>query len=73
MTRFPDHADVPYGPHPRQVFDLWQAQGAGPAPFYLFIHGGGYCAGDKSMMPSTLLEALLAAGVACIASWAQTS
>ncbi len=66
-SRLPDEANVSYGPHPRQVFDLWRAQVSGPRPLYLFIHGGGYFAGDKSSIPEVLLESLLAGGVSVAA------
>ncbi len=67
MIRSPSHPNVPYGPHPRQVLDLWQAPVKGPAPFYLFIHGGGFQAGDKAKLPSALLESLLAGGISVAA------
>ncbi len=40
-------AEVPYGPHPRNVLDFWRADGDGPRPLLVFIHGGGWVAGDK--------------------------
>lgn len=43
----PALVDVAYGPHPRNVLDLWQAQGTGPRPLLVYIHGGGWTAGDK--------------------------
>jgi acetyl esterase/lipase len=39
---------VPYGKHPRQVFDFWQAKSDKPTPLVLLIHGGGWRGGDKS-------------------------
>lgn len=44
----PTAADVPYGTHPRQVLDFWQAKTDGPAPVVVCIHGGGWNNGDKS-------------------------
>jgi len=44
----PTHADVAYGPHDRNVLDFWQAEGDGPRPLLVYIHGGGWTSGDKS-------------------------
>ncbi len=52
----PTHANVQYGPHERNVFDLWlptadansTEKPIGPLPVYVFFHGGGFVAGDKS-------------------------
>ena len=41
----PTEADVAYGPHERNVLDVWRA--AGPRPLAVMIHGGGWTAGDK--------------------------
>jgi len=38
----PTHADVSYGEHEQQVFDLWLAESDRPTPLVLFIHGGGF-------------------------------
>jgi arylformamidase len=43
----PTFADVAYGPHARNVLDLWQAEGQGPRPLLVYIHGGGWVGGDK--------------------------
>ncbi len=43
----PTLANVPYGPHPRQVIDFWKAPGDKPAPLVLCIHGGGWVNGSK--------------------------
>lgn len=58
----PDRADVRYGPHPRQVLDFWQAQTEAPSPLVIYIHGGGFRAGDKTSLRPSLLEACLEAG-----------
>ena len=44
----PTYANVPYGPHERNVLDFWKADGAGPRPLLIHIHGGGWVGGDKS-------------------------
>lgn len=44
----PTFADVHYGPHERNVLDFWKAKSDQPTPVVVFIHGGGFVAGDKS-------------------------
>ena len=44
----PDLHNLPYGPHERNVLDLWKAPSAQPTPLVVFIHGGGFRGGDKS-------------------------
>lgn len=63
----PDFADVSYGPHARNVFDLWLPKAAGPAPLVLYIHGGGFRAGDKRTLGADALRQYLAAGWAVAA------
>lgn len=58
----PDHADVPYGPHERHVFDLWLADSAEPAPLVLYIHGGGFRGGDKRTLSPGFLRRCLEEG-----------
>lgn len=45
----PTHADVAYGEHEKQKFDLWLAESKddAPTPLVIFIHGGGFRGGDK--------------------------
>tara|TARA_R110002096_G_scaffold26518_10_gene81781 strand:- start:3105 stop:4037 length:933 start_codon:yes stop_codon:yes gene_type:complete len=43
----PTHADVAYGPHTPNVLDIWIAEGEGPRPLHVYIHGGGWTSGDK--------------------------
>ncbi|MCA8996915.1 MAG: alpha/beta hydrolase fold domain-containing protein [Planctomycetaceae bacterium] len=45
----PTHADHSYGPDPRNVLDFWQAEGDGPRPLHVHIHGGGWTSGDKKV------------------------
>jgi acetyl esterase/lipase len=44
----PTFENVSYGPHERNVFDLWLAKSDKPTPLLIFIHGGGFVNGDKS-------------------------
>lgn len=64
------HRDVPYGEHPRNRFDLWSAS-VGPddrRPLVVFIHGGGFRRGDKSLLySSSTLVSLLDAGISVTA------
>lgn len=48
----PTHADVSYGPHKLHAIDFWQADGEGPRPLLVHIHGGGWTGGDKKVKPS---------------------
>jgi acetyl esterase/lipase len=59
----PDLADVKYGPHERNVLDLWKARSERPTPLVVFIHGGGFHAGSKEAVPPALIDGLLARGV----------
>ena len=43
----PTYADVSYGPYRSDVLDFWKAEGAGPRPLLIYIHGGGWTDGDK--------------------------
>jgi poly(3-hydroxybutyrate) depolymerase len=43
----PAFADVAYGPHERNRMDVYPAEGPGPHPVLLLIHGGGFVGGSK--------------------------
>jgi len=62
----PTHANVSYGPHERNVLDFWKADGDGPRPLLVFIHGGGWTAGDKAQNPKTI-QSFLDKGISCAA------
>jgi len=64
----PDFADVPYGPHPRNVFDLWLAKRPEPTPLVIFYHGGGFRGGDKTALNPELLNGLLELGISVAAA-----
>ena len=53
----PTMENVPYGPHPRQVLDVYQATSKQSAPLLFFIHGGGWMTGDKAK-PDFLAQCL---------------
>ena len=38
-----------YGAHPRQVLDVFQPEGASGAPVLVFVHGGAFVRGDKTV------------------------
>ncbi len=59
----PDIANVSYGPHERNVFDLWKAKSDRPTPLLIFIHGGGFTMGDKSQVSSAMLQPCLKNGI----------
>ncbi|APZ92744.1 alpha/beta hydrolase [Fuerstiella marisgermanici] len=46
-TLAPTQANVSYGPDKMNVIDFWQAEGEGPRPLLVYIHGGGWYGGDK--------------------------
>lgn len=51
LPTMPTYADVSYGPHERNVIDFWKAEGDGPRPLLVYIHGGGWTGGDKKQDP----------------------
>lgn len=59
----PDLSEIHYGPEERQVLDLWQAPGNGISPLVIFIHGGGFRQGDKSIVYNHELNELLYSGI----------
>jgi acetyl esterase len=63
----PDLADAKYGPHKRNVLDLWKAKSDKPTPLVVFIHGGGFRGGSKEALSPALLEGLLANGISVMA------
>lgn len=64
----PTEENIAYGPHERNVLDFWKADGEGPRPLVIFIHGGGFTGGDKSKWrESGDLPRLLENGVSCAA------
>src|SRR5262245_12751610 len=63
----PDVADAKYGPHERNVIDLWKAKSDNPTPLVVFIHGGGFRGGDKANLAPALLGGCLKAGISVAA------
>ena len=62
----PTELNVSYGPHERHNFDLWVAQGTGPRPLFISIHGGGFGGGYK-LVKGDILQACLKAGISVVA------
>ena len=60
----PALANVPYGTHERQVLDFYKAESAQPTPLLIFIHGGGWIAGDKKDLGG--MTKCLAAGISVV-------
>ena len=58
QDRKPTHTNVKYGPHERNVMDVWLAKSAQPAPLLVSIHGGGFRGGNKSVSPDLLARCL---------------
>jgi acetyl esterase len=63
----PTHANVAYGPHPRQVFDLYLAPSDRPTPLLIYIHGGGFVGGDKASIAPDVIRRCHAAQVSVAA------
>ncbi len=52
-----------YGPDARNVLDFWKADTREPAPILVYIHGGGFVHGDKSLIPGVDIEFYRRAGI----------
>ncbi len=59
----PDCADFAYGPHERNILDLWKAKSDKPTPLVIFIHGGGFRGGSKDNLDGRFLDLALKAGI----------
>ena len=59
----PDYENVKYGPHERNVLDLYLARSARPTPLVVHIHGGGWMAGDKSQVQPVVVNECLKSGI----------
>lgn len=63
----PTFADVSYGDHPSQRFDVYiPAKAKGPVPFIFYIHGGGWVNGDKRKGIERFRAEVLDAGVGLV-------
>jgi acetyl esterase/lipase len=62
-SRPPDVANASYGPHERNVLDLWKARSDRPTSLVIHIPGGGFTQGDKSSVSTALIDACLKQGV----------
>lgn len=65
----PTLADVPYGPHPKQVLHYWKSSVAtaeDPAPVVFFIHGGGWRSNHRLSRLADFLPDLLEAGLSVV-------
>src|SRR5438067_10904654 len=63
----PDMTDVAYGPHERNVMDVWKAKSDRPTPLLVFIHGGGFRQGSKEALQPYLLKGCLDNGISVVA------
>src|SRR5262245_1994258 len=59
----PTRENVSYGPDAGNKIDFWKAGSTDAAPLVVFIHGGGFRAGDKSAYDKPLLTACQASGI----------
>ncbi|MEM7146084.1 MAG: alpha/beta hydrolase [Verrucomicrobiota bacterium] len=61
----PTHADVAYGDHPLQAFDIWLAESEDgkPTPLCIYIHGGGFRGGDKRGIGGAVIQQYLDEGI----------
>ena len=58
----PTHRDVKYGPHDRNLMDVWVADSSEPTPVLVSIHGGAFRHGDKTIS-NVVLRQCLASGI----------
>ena len=64
----PDLPNVKYGPHERNVLDLWLAKCGNPAPVVVYFHGGGFVHGDKRTASPRLAKSCLESGISFAAA-----
>ena len=62
----PTYANLAYGPHARNVMDVWLTKSTQPQPVLVSIHGGGFEKGEKAI-DRDLLKRCLDAKIAVVA------
>ncbi len=62
----PTHATVKYGPHARNVMDVWVARSDKPTPVLVSIHGGAFQGGTKAV-GAGLRDLCLKQGISVVA------
>ena len=55
-----------YGPNAASVFDFWKAGSEKPAPLLIFIHGGGFKAGNRKAVKPAFIEKARAEGFSVV-------
>ena len=63
----PTHADVSYGTHERNVFDIWITPSDKSTPLVIYIHGGGFRKGNKNTITEDSLKQFQEAGLSVAA------
>jgi acetyl esterase/lipase len=65
----PTYADFSYGTHERQVFDIWltPSNNGEPTPLVIYIHGGGFRAGNKNSIKVSSIKQFQEAGLSVAA------
>ena len=65
----PTFADIAYGDHERQVFDLWitESKTGAPTPLAIYIHGGGFRDGNKRSINGRSIRLFQDAGISVAA------
>jgi acetyl esterase len=61
--RPPSLEDVRYGPHERNVLDLYLAKSDKPTPLVVWIHGGAWVGSDKKVIPPSLIDVCKESGI----------
>ena len=63
----PDVSNEQYGPHERNVLDVWFADTTQPTPLVIYIHGGGFVSGSKDNLNQGIIRKFLDSGIAVAA------
>jgi acetyl esterase/lipase len=65
----PTYANFNYGPHERQVFDIWltSSKNGEPTPLVIYIHPGGFRVGNKNSIKASSIRQFRAAGLSVAA------
>ncbi|MCX6325819.1 MAG: alpha/beta hydrolase [Bacteroidia bacterium] len=63
----PTYKNLSYGPYERNIMDVWLASSEKPTPVVIFVHGGGFTAGDKSKISKMNIEQFLKSGISVAA------